>query len=61
MLIAGIRVMKERHMAIGGDQKRQSQDAQIVPAFLAVAALGSSAWLLKESTKVKKLVASKSK
>jgi len=40
VLIAGIRVMKERHMSIGGDQKRQSQDAQIVPAFLAVAALG---------------------
>ena len=40
VLIAGIRVMKERYMAIGGDQKRQAQNAQIVPAFLAVTALG---------------------
>jgi len=47
MLVACIGVMQQRDVAVGGDQQRQAQEAQVIPSILAVASLGKCRTVVK--------------
>src|SRR5256885_12819360 len=61
VLIPGIGMMKQGHLAIGSNQQRQAQNAQVVSTLLLWPLCGSLARALKLSKKVKKFVASNSR
>lgn len=55
MLIACIGVVQQRDVAVGGDQQRQAQEAQVVPSILAVASLGKCSTVVKAVDEGKKI------